>query len=342
MQHLGRDARSPVALLKATWQAFNDDKAQRLAAAVAYAAIFSIAPLFIVLVAIVGSVLDARGTHGGHTAALDSLLANIRANAGQSAATTVRSLIESSFNKPKTGIIAQILGWIFFVLGASGLFAALQDALNAIWHVEATRGGWRQMVRDRLASFGMILGVGLLLLLTFVANAALTFASAHTRDIPIVGNPIVAAVASALVTLAIATAIFALLFKVLPDVDIAWRDVWIGAAATAVLFAIGESLIGIYIAKAGVASAYGAAGSLLVALVWIYYSALILLLGAEFTKVRARHAALSVDAIIRHTSERKRGIDPRAAANDGNVAMHEASFEPFDDEEPDAQLTPAR
>ena len=110
MQHLGRDARSPVELLKATWKAFNDDKAQRLAAAVAYAAIFSIAPLFIVLVAIVGSVLDARGAHGGHAAALDSLLANIRANAGEGAATTVRSLIESSFNKPKTGLIAQILG----------------------------------------------------------------------------------------------------------------------------------------------------------------------------------------------------------------------------------------
>jgi len=338
MQHLGRDARSPVELLKATWKAFNDDKAQRLAAAVAYAAIFSIAPLFIVLVAIVGSVLDARGAHGGHAAALDSLLANIRANAGEGAATTVRSLIESSFNKPKTGLIAQILGWIFFAIGASGLFAALQDALNAIWHVEATRGGWRQMLRDRVASFGMILGVGLLLLSTFVANAAIAFASAHTRDIPIVGNPIVASVVGALVTLAIATAIFALVFKVLPDVDIAWHDVWVGAAVTAVLFAVGEALIGIYIAKAGVASAYGAAGSLLVALVWIYYSALILLLGAEFTKVRAGHAALSVDSIIRHTSEQKRGVDPRAAAIDGNAAMNEASFTPFDDDEPHPQI----
>ena len=338
MQNLEHDARSPVALLKATWQAFNDDKAQRLAAAVAYAAIFSIAPLFIVLVAIVGSVLDARGAHGGHTAALNSLLANIRANAGEGAATTVRSLIETSFNKPKTGLIAQLLGWIFFILGASGLFAALQDALNAIWHVEATRGGWRQMLRGRIASFGMILCVGFLLLLTFVANAAIAFASAHTRDIPIVGNPIVASVAGALVTLVIATAIFALLFKVLPDVDIAWRDVWVGAAATAMLFAIGETLIGIYLAKAGVASAYGAAGSLLVALVWIYYSALIFLLGAEFTKVRASKATLSVDAVIRHTSEQKRGVDPRFAATHGNAAMHEASFAPDDDDEPHERL----
>lgn len=301
-----------LALLRSTWQAFSDDKAPRLAAAIAYSTIFSIAPLLIVIVAIVGGILDVRG-HGGHTSTLNALLANVRHSAGPGAADTVKSLIDASFNKPKQGIIAQILGWIFFVVGASGLFAAIQDALNAIWHVEATHGGWKQMVRDRLASFGMILVVGALLLVTLFANAAITFVSAHyLRDVPLLGNPIVATTIDQLVSVAVVTAIFALIYKVLPDVEIAWRDVWVGAAATSVLFVIGEALIGLYIAYGGVASAYGAAGSLLVALIWIYYSAMVLLLGAEFTKVRATNASLTVASTIRHTSEAAAGSDPRS------------------------------
>lgn len=304
-----------IALLKSTWQAFNDDKAQRLAAAIAYSAIFSIAPLFIVVIAIVGGILDVGG-HGGHARILDSLLANIRSSAGPGAADTVRSLISASFNKPKQGIIAQILGWIFFIVGASGLFAALQDALNAVWHVEATHGGWRRMIRDRIASFGMIVVVGFLLLLTFFANAAISFAGAHVASaIPFATNPSVLSAIDQAISIAVATVIFASIYKVLPDVEIAWRDVWVGAFATAVLFVIGEALIGLYIAYGGVASAYGAAGSLLVALIWIYYSALILLLGAEFTKVRASSAKLTVDASVRSMSTRPAGSDPRAEAS---------------------------
>ncbi len=320
-----------VAVLKATWTAFNEDKAQRLAAAIAYSTIFSIAPLFIVVIAIVGAVLDVGGAHGGHRSALNALLGQVRQSAGDGTAATVKTLIEASFNKPKQGIIAQILGWIFFLLGASGLFAALQDALNAVWHVEATKGGWRQILRDRSASFGMILVVGFLLLVTFVANAAISFVSSHVLGgIPIIGSPVVASVLAQIVTLAIVTAIFALIFKVLPDVTIEWRDVWAGAAATAVLFIVGELLIGLYIAKAGVASAYGAAGSLLVALVWIYYSALILLLGAEFTKVNAGKVGLTTPAVIRHTSDQPKGIDPRRAATSGTAAANDAT-PPSDD-----------
>ncbi len=296
-----------IELLKTTWAAFNADKAPRLAAAIAYSTIFAIAPLFIVLVAIVGAVLDARGTHGGHTAALDALLGSVRRSAGDGTAQTVKSLIVASFDKPRSGLVAQILGWIFVILGASGFFAALQDALNAVWHVEPTGAGWKSLVRDRLASFGMIVGIGFLLLVTFVANAAISYVATHVLgNVPLVGNPIVATAIDLLVTLAVATAIFALVFKILPDVDIAWNDVWIGAAATAVLFAVGETLIGIYIARAGIASAYGAAGSLLVALVWIYYSALILLLGAEFTKAHALRAP--------HARDRAPNVRPRSPA----------------------------
>jgi membrane protein len=304
-----------VALLKATWQAFNEDKAQRLAAAIAYSTIFSIAPLLILVVAIVGGILDVGVGHGGHRSTLNALLAQVRQSAGPGAADTVKALIEGSFNKPKQGLIAQILGWIFFILGASGLFAALQDALNAIWHVEATKGGIKQILRDRIASFGMILVVGFLMLVTFAANATISFVSAHFLNaIPFAANPIVVSTIDQIISIAIVTVIFALIYKVLPDVNIAWRDVWIGAGVTAVLFVVGEALIGLYIAHGGIASAYGAAGSLLVALIWIYYSALILLLGAEFTKVYATDATLTVPATIRHVSDQPAGVDPRKAA----------------------------
>lgn len=279
----------PIEAIRATWTAFNADKAPRLAAAIAYSTIFSIAPLFIVLVAIVGAVLDARGTSGGHASALAALLERVRASAGDQAARSVNAMIEASFDKPKSGLIAQLIGWVFFIIGASGLFAALQDALNAVWGVEGTRGGWKQLVRDRVASVGMIVVVGFLLLVTFVANAAISYVASHVlAALPVVGSPGVASALDQLVTLAVVAAIFALLFKVLPDVDVAWGDVWFGAAITSVLFVVGEFLIGIYIARAGVASAYGAAGAVLAALVWIYYSAMILLLGAEFTKIHAR------------------------------------------------------
>jgi membrane protein len=302
-----------LGLLKATWQAFNDDKAQRLAASIAYSTIFSIAPLFVVLIAIVGGILDVEGT-GGHTSAENALLAHISRSAGSAAADTVRQLIEASFSKPRANLIAQILGWTFFAIGASGLFASLQDALNAVWHIENVKGGWQQMIRDRIASFGMILVVGFLLLVTFVANASIAFVSAHfLSSIPFAANPIVVSVLDQAIGLAVITLVFALIFKVLPDVDIAWRDVIFGAAVTAVLFEIGESLIALYIAYGGVASAYGAAGSILVALVWIYYSALILLLGAEFTKVYAKRAELPNAATARVSVEVAAGSDPRLA-----------------------------
>jgi membrane protein len=300
-----------VDLLKRTWQAFNDDKATRLAAAIAYSTIFSLAPLFVILIAIVGNVLDVHGS-GGHTTAENALLSEIRKSAGPGAADTVRQLIEASFSKPRQGLIAQVFGWIAFALGASGLFASLQDALNAVWQVESAKGGWKQMIRDRVASFGMIIAVGFLLLVTFVANGAITFIGTHLLgQIPFAANPVLVSIVDQVVSIALVTVTFALIFKVLPDVDVAWRDVITGAALTAVLFVIGEALIGLYIAKAGIASAYGAAGSILVALLWIYYSAIILLLGAEFTKVYAGGAKLSTPSSIRQTTDAPAGADPR-------------------------------
>jgi membrane protein len=187
----------------------------------------------------------------------------------------------------------------------------LQDALNAIWHVESTKGGWKQMVRARLASFGMILIVGLLLLATFVSNVGIAFLGTHLlSQIPLAGNPAVLSIANQLISVILATVIFALIYKILPDVTIAWRDVWVGAAVTAVLFVIGEAAISFYLAFAGVASAYGAAGSLLVGLLWIHYSAIIFLLGAEFTKVAAGHAGAVAPSTLRPMRDQPASNDP--------------------------------
>jgi len=293
---------------KSVFAAFGEDKAPRLAAAIAFSTIFSIAPLFIVLIAILGAVV---GSHGKAETALVDVVSK---NAGSSAGDTIRQLISASFNKPRQGVVAQVIGWIVFIFGATGLFASLQDALNSIWHVESTKGGFKQMLRDRLASFGMVVAVGFLLLVTFVANGAIAFIASHYLAlIPFGANPAVITIMNTLVTFALVTVIFALLYKVLPDVNVAWHDVWIGALFTAVLFVIGEALIALYLAKAGVASAYGAAGSLLVALLWIYYSAMILLLGAEFTKVTAKKAGLTAPSVVRQTDEHPAGADPRYA-----------------------------
>jgi membrane protein len=300
------------ALLKDTWAAFNADKAMRLASAIAFSTIFSIAPLLIVLIAIVGWILGIQNGGHAHAAAENALLDQVGKAAGASTADTVRQLVSASFDKPRQGLFAQIVGWIAFVFGATSLFSSLQDALNSIWQVEATKGGWRQIVRGRLASFGMILVVGLLLLVTLVANAAVAFVGAHFAEAPLIGNRFLLGLAAQGVSFAVVTVAFALIFKVLPDVTLAWRDVWLGAAVTAVLFVAGEALIAWYFAVAG-ASAYGAAGSLLAGLLWIYYSAIILLLGAEFTKVAAGHVETQAPASIRVLSEQPAGVDPRAA-----------------------------
>jgi membrane protein len=303
-----------LASLRATWDAFNEDKAQRLAASIAYSTIFSLSPLFVLLIALVGAILNFHGT-GGQGDAENTLLDNVRKSAGPSAANTVRQLIEASFNKPRQGLIAQVLAWIFFVIGAGGLFASLQDALNAIWHVENARGGWRFVLRSRVATFGMIVVVGFLLVVTFVANAVIAFVTAHYLSrIPFAANPTLISLIDQLVSVGVIAAIFATLFKILPDVRIAWRDVWFGAVVTAVLFVVGQVLISLYIAYGGVASAYGAAGSILVALIWIYYSALILLFGAEFTKVHAKSAQLVVASTVRQTIDHPAGTDPRIAS----------------------------
>lgn len=292
---------------------FTNDKVLRLASSIAFSALFSLAPLLIVLIAILGWVLGWQNGGHGHHLAEDALLANIQRGAGKSTADAVRSMVAASFNRPRVGLIAQVVGWVTFLIGAGALFSSLQDAFNSIWHIEFTKGTWKQMVRDRAASFGMILVIGFLLFGTMLASSALSIVSARfAHAIPSIGMPVLSIIDGG-VGLAIGTVAFALMYRILPDVEIAWRDVWVSAAVTAVLFEIGEALIAWYLAKAGVASAYGAAGSLLALILWLYYSAIILLIGVELTKVSATRVHTTEPTLLRSTSSHPAGVDPRKA-----------------------------
>jgi membrane protein len=277
---------------KATVAAWNADKAPRLAAAIAYSTIFAVAPLLIVTIAIVGAVLGFAGTAHPHSAVENTLLLHVSRAAGPEAAQMVRGMVDASFGKPRQSVLAQVIGWITFAIGASSVFVALQDALNTVWDTQppAAHQNVLVMIRDRALSFAMLLVIGFLLMITFLLNVAVAYASSNlTSFLPSTIAGPAFAIVNWLVSLLVITVLFALIFRILPDVEIAWSDVAIGAFITALLFVIGQALIGTYIGKAGVASAYGAAGALLAILIWIYYSASILLLGAEFTKIYARN-----------------------------------------------------
>jgi len=286
--------RIDAGMLKETYARWNADKAPRLAAALSYTTIFAIAPVLIIVIAIAGTIIAATVGHGhGHSVVRDQLLGAIRASAGSGAADAVRAMVESAFNKPRQSLAAQVFGWVMLIVGAAGLFAALQDALNTVWHVEAPKKSIWVTVRDRLASVGMLLAIGFLLLVTTAINAAIAYVSSYvTQALPFAGAGIAFALINWIVSIAIITLLFAMMFKYLPDAQIEWQDVWTGAFVTAVGFVIGQALIALYLGRAGVASAYGAAGSLVVLLLWVYYSSMILLFGAEFTRVYAeRHGS---------------------------------------------------
>jgi membrane protein len=202
----------------------------------------------------------------------------------------VRGMVDASFGTSRQGVLAQVLGWIAFVIGASSAFAALQDALNTVWNAQPpAHANVFAIVRDRAVSLGMLLAVGFLLMVSSLLDVVIAYASSSLTTVlpPAMAGPVFAIVTWA-VSVGVIALLFGLIFRVLPDVEIRWKDVELGAFATALMFVLGQAVIGLYIGRAGVASAYGAAGALFAVLVWIYYSAAILLLGAEFTKVYAR------------------------------------------------------
>jgi membrane protein len=268
-----------VSLLKETFTEWQEDKAPTLAAALAYYTVFSLAPLLIIVIAIVGLVFGADAAQGQIVAQLQSLI-------GKDGAQTVQDLIVKS-SHPNSGIVATVIGVATLLWGASNVFTNLKEALNTIWNVKPApgRGVWG-FLQDRVLSFAMILSIGFLLLVSLVISALLAAVSYWLNGLLHVPVGIWQIVDFA-ISFGVVTLLFALIYKLLPDVNLAWNDVWIGAAITSVLFTIGKSLIGIYLGSSGIASTYGAAGSFVIVLLWINYSAQILFLGAEFTQVWA-------------------------------------------------------
>ncbi|WP_447602847.1 YihY/virulence factor BrkB family protein [Nitrospira sp. Nam80] len=266
-------------MLKQTFTDWSNDKVPRLGAALAYYTVFSIVPLLVIIIAIIGLVF-------GQEAAQGYIIEQIAGLVGEQAANALKDMLERA-NQPSTGIVAAVVAIGTLLFGASGLFGQLQDALNSIWGVEPKpdRGIWG-LVQDRFLSFMAVLGTAFLLLVSLVLSAGLSaFGKWFGGWLP--APEFVLQALNFVISFGVITLLFAMMFKLLPDARIAWNDVWVGAAITALLFTIGKLLIGLYLGKSDVGSAYGAAGSLVILLVWVYYSAQILLFGAEFTQVYA-------------------------------------------------------
>jgi membrane protein len=263
-------------LVKTAASSWIDDYAPSMGAALAYYTMFSIAPLLLIVISVAGLIFGVEAARG-------EIFSQLQGMMGADGAAAIQGLLESA-SKPAKSITATMLGILLLLVGATTVFGELQDDLDRIWRApdrDKTAGMWG-LLRARLLSFGMILGIGFLLMVSLVFSAALSALGKWWG--PMFGGwEVLAQLVNIVVSFTLTTTVFAMIYKVMPRVHIAWRDVWIGAAVTALLFTIGKFLIGLYIGKSGVASGFGAAGSLVVVLLWVYYSAQIFLLGAEFT-----------------------------------------------------------
>ncbi|MDH6067960.1 YihY/virulence factor BrkB family protein [Chrysosporum ovalisporum APH033B] len=267
-------------LLRETFKQWSEVQASRLAAALAYYTIFSLAPLLIIVIAIAGAAFGEEAARGEIVRQIEDLV-------GRDGAQFLEIAIKNA-RTPQTGTIASIISVVVLLLGATGVFAELQNSLNTIWNVKAKPGrGIIKIIRQRFLSFAMILGIGFLLLVSLIISAGLTAVITYFSS-TLTGIDSIWQMANFILSFIINTVIFALIFKVLPDVKITWSDVFIGAVITSFLFAIGKFLLGEYIGRSTLGSAYGAAGSLVVIIAWVYYAAQILFFGAAFTQVYAR------------------------------------------------------
>ena len=258
---------------------WSHDKAPRLGAALAYYTVFSIVPLLILFIAIIGLVF-------GQEAAQSTILEQISTLIGERSAVIIKEMIQKA-DQPATGIVSSGIAVITLLLGAAGFFGQLKDALDTVWGVEPKEGrGIWGYIQDNLLSVVTVFGTGFLLLVSLIVSAALSALGKWFDHLLPLPEAILQGL-NVLLSFLIITGLFALIFKVLPDAHIAWPDVWVGAAITSALFTVGKFGIGLYLGKSNVASGFGAAGSLVIVLVWVYYSTQILLYGAEFTQVYA-------------------------------------------------------
>lgn len=293
-------------LIKRAVAAWAADYAPSMGAALAYYSVFSLAPLLVIVIAISGLVF-------GQEAARGEVFAQIAGLVGPEAAKTVEELLDAA-SRPSRGITSAVIGVVVLLVGATTVFAELQDAMDRIWRAPVRDGasGLWSVVRARLLSFGMILGIAFLLMVSLVISAAV--AALGKWWAPAFGAwEATAQAVNALVGFGITTGVFAMIYKIMPRVKVRWHDVWLGAAITAVLFTVGRVLIGLYIGTTGLASGFGAAGSLAVIFVWVYYSAQIFLMGAEFTWVYA-----TTFGSMKDRPAETRAADPTPASEPGS------------------------
>jgi membrane protein len=280
-------ARPPRSRLRDAWallrQAFwdwLDDGAPRLGASLAYYTLFSLAPLLLLAIAIAGLAFGEEAAQGRIVAELEVLV-------GRAGAEAVEQLVQNS-RRPEAGVAASIVALGTLLLGASGVFVELRSSLDTIWDVKPPAGGITAMLRARLAAFALVVAVGFLSLVSLLVSTALSAMGRTIGDGLGEGAAALLQALNTLGSLAVLTLLFAMLFKLVPDTDVAWRDVWFGAVTTSVLFAIGKYAIGLYLAHSGLGSTFGAAASVVILMVWVYYAAQIFFFGAELTHAHAR------------------------------------------------------
>ncbi len=267
-------------LLQQTYTRFTDDRGLKLSAALAYYTIFSIAPMLIVLIAVTGIFYGQEAIQGKVFSQLNDFI-------GNKSAAQVQEILKQMQLSGK-GTFAIITGVITLMIGASGVFIEIQDSINLIWRVKAkAKRGWVKLIIDRVLSLSMVASLGFLLIVSLIINGlVLALSSILTRFLPDITLLIIVLLNQG-ITLLVLVALFSIIYKILPDVEIEWKDVRAGAVFTSLLFMLGKYVIGLYIESSSIASVYGAAGSFLLVIVWVYYSAAILYFGAEFTQVYA-------------------------------------------------------
>lgn len=275
-------------LLKQTYESWSNHNIAREGAALAYYTIFSLAPLLIIAVGISGMIIGEQAARGELQRQLTQIV-------GPQTAAAVQSMVANA-HRSGSGVVATIVGFVVLILGALGVFSQLQESLDLIWNVQPKPGrGVSGMIWARVWSFLMVLGIGILILVSVAVSTALSSLNhfIHLSSLP--GGAILWQIVNNVVSCLILMLLFAMIYKVLPDVKLSWKDVWVGAAVTAVLFTVGKFLIGLYLGSAGAASGFGAAGSLVLILLWVYYSTQICLFGAAFTQVWAQHYGQAIE-----------------------------------------------
>lgn len=286
-------------------KSWSKDEVPRLGASLAYYTLFALSPILIIAIAIAGSVYGEEAVRGQIVGEISGLI-------GRQGAEAVQSLLQGAHHD-RTGGFAVIVGTITLLLASSGAFLELQHALNKIFRVKTDpkKSGITRLLMSRLRSFGLVISIGFLLLVSLIVSAAVAAISTRIQDTELIG-PFLLQAFNMIVSLAVMTFLFGLIYRLLPDVRLAWRDVWTGALVTSVFFSVGKLLIGLYLGHSSVASSYGAAGSVVIILVWVYYSAQVILLGAEFTRVYAEHRRGGTPPPPNHLARRDPNAHPSA------------------------------